>query len=121
MIAEMSVAARTLTVVSVVLWSSAVLGQAPSVAGNVWYPTGLSFDRCMQRGEATLREMGSKDVLTNINFTGMGWIVGTIGDYRLSIACITAKDVIVFNVAGPDRAAAQNYSNYVQNEMKGSR
>jgi len=121
MIAQMSFAARALTVVGVVLWSSAVLGQAPGFAGNVWYPTGLSFDRCMQRGEATLREMGSKDVHKDINFTGMGWLNGSIGDYRLSIACITAKDVVVFNGAGPDFAAAKNYIEYVRNGMNGSR
>jgi len=120
MIAEMSLAARTLAVIGIVLWPSAVLGQAPSSDGDVWYPTGLSFDRCMQRGEAALRAMGSADVWTHINFTGMGWIGGTIAGYSFRIACITAKDVIVFNVAGPVAAAAHNYTKSIRDGMQGS-
>jgi len=72
MIAEMSLAARTLAVIGIVLWPSAVLGQAPSSDGDVWYPTGLSFDRCMQRGEAALRAMGSVDAYQFYR-NGMDW------------------------------------------------
>jgi hypothetical protein len=75
----------------------------------------------MQQGQATLRNMGSKDVFTSINFTGMGWIGGTIGDYRFTIVCITAKDVVVFNVAGPDGATVENHRKSVVDGMQRSR
>jgi hypothetical protein len=117
MIAEMSVAARALTVVGVVLWSSPIFAQAPRLVGDVFYPTGLSFDRCLQGGQAALRDIGSKNATTQTIFTGMGWVFGTIGNFQVSIACVTAKDVIVFSAAGPDEATAGNYALSLRQKM----
>ena len=118
MMAEMSHAARALIVAGLGLWSSPILAQAPGLGGDVFYPTGLSFDRCMQGGQAALREMGSKDVITKTVFTGMGWVFGTIGNFSVHIACITAKEVIVSAAAGPDGATAQNYANSLRQKMQ---
>jgi hypothetical protein len=71
----------------------------------------------MQQGPAALRGMGSKDVYTKINFTGMGWVGGTIGDYRFTIACVTAKGVVFFIVAGPESATAKNHEDYIEGGM----
>jgi hypothetical protein len=79
------------------------------MASQVVFPTGLSLDTCLQRGQATARDMGFQNVGQSINNPGMGWVSGVIGEYRMRIACIAAKDTIVFFIAGPDGTQAANY------------
>jgi hypothetical protein len=83
--------------VDVVMWSTPIFADA--LAQDVWNPTGLSFDRCLQLGQKAMGDLGSKDVRPEIKFTGMGFVEGSYGDYTISIICMTAKDVVVFSVA----------------------
>jgi hypothetical protein len=64
---------------------------------------------------------GPKARIQNVNpqvlFPGMAWISGTIGEYSILVACVIAKDVIMFFGAGPDVNRARDYVEGVKKDM----
>jgi hypothetical protein len=91
---------RVLVAATVLLWSSPMYAQIATWA-DAWFPAGLSHNACVQRGEAAFGRAGAQNVRTAVNFPGMAWISGSIGEYSITVACVTAKDVIMFYGAGP--------------------
>src|SRR5207249_4072696 len=107
-----------LIVASGILWSSPMHAQK-ATSGDAWAPAGLSQNTCMQRGQAAMRSAGLQNVRTTSPLDGMGWVDGTLGEYSITVGCITAKDVIVFFGSGPDFAKVTDYLQSIRGSMGG--
>lgn len=107
-----------LAIFALISISPKAFAQAPTMSTNVWTPPNLSFNECMQRAQTILRNEGSKDVALTTNFSGMGWVTGSLGDYRITIACATFKGTVFFAVAGTDFATADNYMRDINGKME---
>jgi hypothetical protein len=107
-------------VATVLLWSSPIYAQEPVLLADVWFPTGLSHNTCVQRAETALRDVGAQGVKTSAPFVGLAWINGGIGEHKITVGCITARDVIMFVLAGPSDSSPRlmDYLSGIRKKME---
>lgn len=93
------------------LLQGAALGQ-PAMP-NSYFDTALSFNACMQRAAAAMRDAGFMNIQTLATAVG-----GTYGDFNGQITCITPKGLVVVIVAGPDNKTALDHMTKLSQKMQ---